>query len=281
VNSSRLANLLAALLALVGAGFIALPLAGLVLDAPWSNAWAALSSPPALSALRLSLITSLAATVITVVLGVPLAWVQARARFPGRSLLRGLTLLPLVLPPVVGGVALLYAFGPHGLAGPYLAQRLKVQLPFTTPGVVVAEAFIALPFLVLPVEAGLLSLNRRYEEAGRTLGASRWMIFRRITLPLMAPALVAGTVLAWARALGEFGATITFAGSVPGVTQTMPLSIYALHQTKPEAAAVLSLVLVGVSLVVLITLRDRWLGGQVARLSPRPNPHPRETRSAN
>jgi molybdate transport system permease protein len=200
-----------------------------------------------------------AATVISVVLGVPLAWVLARARTRGISVLRALVTLPLVLPPVVGGVALLLAFGRQGVLGRPLDALTGVTLPFTTAGVVVAETFVAMPFLVVTVEGAFRAADRGYEEAAATLGASRLTVFRRVTLPLVGPSLVAGTVLCWARALGEFGATITFAGSFPGRTQTMPLAVYLALQSDPEAAIALSLVLLLVSVAVLGGLRDRWL----------------------
>jgi molybdate transport system permease protein len=198
---------------------------------------------------------------VAVVLGVPLAWVLARLRFPGRNLLRGLTTLPMVLPPVVGGVALLLAFGRRGLLGAPIAGGTGLSLPFTTPGVIVAESFVAMPFLVITVEAGLRSMDARFEDAARTLGAGRWTVFRRVTLPLIGPSLAAGAVLAWSRALGEFGATITFAGNFPGTTQTAPLAIYIdLESGQLPSAVILSLVLVVVSLVVLVALRGRYLG---------------------
>jgi len=207
----------------------------------------------------LSLVTSLAATAIALVLGVPLAWVQSRVEYPGKRVVRALTTLPMVLPPVVGGVALLLALGRRGLVGGALAD-VGVHLPFTTAGAVVAEAFVAMPFLVLTLEAAFSSVDRRLEDASRTLGASRFTTFRRVTLPLVRPSLVAGTVLCWARALGEFGATITFAGNLQGTTQTLPLFVYIkLEGSDPDAAIVLSIVLLGVSLAVLIGLRDRWL----------------------
>ena len=252
--------LVAVLLAAVGAAFFVLPLLGLILRAPWAHAWEDLTAPETLAALRLSLVASLSATALALVMGVPLAWLYARARFPGRSLLRALTTLPMVLPPVVGGIALLLAFGRRGLLGQLLDRTLGISLPFTTAGVVMAETFVAMPFLILTVEAGLRSMDLRYEEAARTLGAGRWTVFRWVTVPLIAPSLVAGAVLCWARALGEFGATITFAGNFPGVTQTMPLGVYLLLETKPEASIVLSLLLLLISLLVLVGLRDRWLG---------------------
>jgi molybdate transport system permease protein len=166
----------------------------------------------------------------------------------------------MVLPPVVGGIALLLAFGRRGLLGGWLDSTFGVRLPFTTAAVVMAETFVAMPFLVLTVEAGLRSMDRRYEEAARTLGASRWKVFAEVTVPLIAPSLAAGAVLCWARALGEFGATITFAGNFPGITQTMPLAVYLLLETNQQASFILSLVLLLVSLIVLVGLRHRWLG---------------------
>lgn len=240
--------------------FFLLPLVGLILRTPWSELWPDLTAPESLLALRLSLIASLSATGLAVLFGVPLAWIYARVAFPGRNLLRALTTLPMVLPPVVGGVALLMAFGRRGLLGQFLEAAFGVHLPFTTAGAVVAETFVAMPFLVLTVEAGLRSMDRRFEDAARTLGAGRWTVLRRVTLPLVMPSLFAGAVLCWARALGEFGATITFAGNFPGRTQTMPLAVFLALETRPDAAILLSLVLLAVSLVVLVALRDRWLG---------------------
>ena len=248
------------ILAAAGAAFFVLPLVGLVVRTPWADALKAVTSSDTLEALRLSLVASLSATGVALVLGVPLAWVYARIDFPGRSILRALTTLPMVLPPVVGGIALLLAFGRRGLLGSWLESSFGISLPFTTAGVVFAETFVAMPFLVLTVEAGLRSMDRRYEDAARTLGAKRWTIFTRVTLPLIAPSLFAGAVLCWARALGEFGATITFAGNFPGVTQTMPLAVYLLLQTNSEGSYILSLILLVVSLVVLVGLRHRWLG---------------------
>jgi molybdate transport system permease protein len=250
---------LLALLALCGAALFILPLIGLVARAPWSQALVDLRAPESLDALRLSLVCSFSATAIAIVFGVPLAWVQARMRFRGQNVLRAFTTLPMVLPPVVGGVALLLAFGRRGLIGSYLFDAYGIRLPFSTAGVILAETFVAMPFLVITVEAGLRSMNRRLEEAARTLGAHRWTVFWRVTLPLIAPSIFAGAILCWSRALGEFGATITFAGNFPGQTQTMPLAVYLLLETRPEAAVILSLVLVVVSLVVLVALRDRYL----------------------
>jgi molybdate transport system permease protein len=248
------------ILAAVGAAFFIVPLIGLIVRTPWDTAWQSLTAPETLEALKLSLEASLSATALSVVLGVPLAWVYARVDFPGRTILRALTTLPMVLPPVVGGIALLLAFGRRGLLGSWLDSAFGITLPFTTAGVVMAETFVAMPFLVLTVEAGLRSMDRRYEEAAKTLGAHRWTVLTRVTLPLIAPSVFAGAVLCWARALGEFGATITFAGNFPGVTQTMPLAVYLLLETNAQSSFILSLVLLLVSLVVLVSLRDRWLG---------------------
>jgi molybdate transport system permease protein len=252
--------LVVAALATVGVAFFILPLLGLVLRAPWGSAARSLTQRETLEALRLSLVASLSATGIALVLGVPMAWVYARVEFPGRAVLRALTTLPMVLPPVVGGIALLLAFGRRGLLGSWLDTTFGITLPFTTAGVIMAETFVAMPFLILTVEAGLRSMDRRYEEAARTLGASRWRVLTRVTLPLIGPSLFAGAVLCWARALGEFGATITFAGNFPGITQTMPLAVYLLLETNQEASFILSLVLLVISLLFLIVLRHRWLG---------------------
>lgn len=255
-------HLPAPVLALAGVAvlFFALPLAGLVWRAPWSHAWRYLSDDASLTALRLSLVCSLWATLLSIVFGVPLAWLLARVEFRGRGVVRALCTLSMVLPPVVGGVALFFALGRRGLVGQYLDRWFGIRLPFTMAGVVVAQTFVAMPFLVITVEAALRQLDQRFEDASRTLGASRWYTFRRVTLPSIRPALAAGAVLAWARALGEFGATITFAGNFPGTTQTMPLAVYLALETNPEQAIVLALVLIAISFAVLIGLRDRWFG---------------------
>ncbi|GAA3442860.1 molybdate ABC transporter permease [Planomonospora venezuelensis] len=245
--------------ALAGTAFLVLPLAGLLVRAPWSTLPERLAQPQVLQALRLSLVTATVATGVCLLLGVPLAWLLARTSFPGRRLLRALITVPLVLPPVVGGVALLLVLGRRGLLGSWLESAFGVTLPFTTAGVVVAEAFVAMPFLVISVEGALRAADPRFEEAAATLGASRWTVFRRVTLPLIAPGVAAGAVLCWARALGEFGATITFAGNFPGTTQTMPLAVYLALETDPEAAVVLSLVLLAVSVLILAGLRERWV----------------------
>jgi len=245
-------------LAAIGIAFFVVPLIGLLQRAPWSELFDDLTDPVVRDALRLSLICSVGATALAVVLGLPLAWVLARTELPGRRMVRALVLLPLVLPPVVGGVALLLAFGRRGFVGQYLDQWFGIRLPFTTGGAILAEAFVAMPFFVIVVEAGLRSLDRRYEEAAATLGAQRSTSFRRVVLPLIAPSLAAGAALTWARALGEFGATILFAGNLQDRTQTMPLAIFSELQTNLGGAIALSLVLLAISVVVLVSLRERW-----------------------
>ena len=248
------------LLALAGVGvlFFVLPLVGLLQRTAWSSIFDELGTSSAITALRLSLVCSIGATAIALVVGVPLAWVLARVDFAGRRLVRALVLLPMVLPPVVGGVALLLAFGRRGFAGQWLDRWFGIRLPFTTAGAILAEAFVAMPFLVITVEAALRGMDRRYEDAAATLGARRWTVFRRVTLPLIWPSLIAGTALCWARALGEFGATITFAGNLQGKTQTMPLAVYLALQERPDTAIALSVVLLVVAVTVLVTLRERW-----------------------
>jgi molybdate transport system permease protein len=250
----------ALLLAGTAIAFFALPFAGLLWRMPWTSVWDTLTGGGIGTALRLSIVCSLWATALSAVFGVPLAWLLARVSFPGRAAVRALCTLSMVLPPVVGGIALFFAVWRRGLLGQYLDRWFGITLPFTTAAVVVAQTFVAMPFLVLTVEAALRQLDRRFDDAARTLGASRWYAFRRVTLPAIRPALVAGAVLAWARALGEFGATITFAGNYPGTTQTMPLAIYVARESDPERAIVLSLVLIAVSFAVLVGLRDRWMG---------------------
>jgi molybdate transport system permease protein len=247
--------------AVVAVGFLVLPLAGLVIRAPWGRLGSVLSGSDAIQALQLSLVTASAATAISLVIGVPLAWVLARSSFPGQRILRALVTLPLVLPPVVGGVALLLAFGRTGFVGTYLDSWFGLTIPFSPAAVVMAETFVAMPFLIVTVEGALRSADQGFEEAAATLGAARMTVFRRVTVPLIVPSLGAGAVLCWARALGEFGATITFAGSFPGRTETMPIAVYYALQIDPDAAIALSLVLLLVSVAVLVSLRDRWLRG--------------------
>lgn len=245
--------------AVLGLLFLLLPVLGLLVRAPWSQLPNRLTQPQVLEALWLSLRTATLATLLCLILGVPLAWLLARVDFPGRPVVRALVTVPLVLPPVVGGVALLLAFGRNGIVGHWLDTTVGISLPFTTTGVVVAEAFVAMPFLVIAVEGALRGVDPRYEEAAATLGAGRWTVFTRVTLPLVAPGIAAGGVLCWARALGEFGATITFAGNYPGSTRTMPLAVYLALETDLPAAIVLSLVLLVVSVAILAALRDKWI----------------------
>jgi len=249
--------------AALGVLFLVLPLVGLVVRAPWSAIGPALAEPEVGQALRLSLVSATLATLLSLLLGVPLAWVLARSQIRGRSLLRALVTVPLVLPPVVGGVALFLVLGRQGIIGSWLDDTFGITIPFTTTAVVIAETFVAMPFLVISVEGALRAADARFEDVAATLGADRWTTFRRVTLPMVAPGVAAGAVLCWARALGEFGATITFAGNFPGTTQTMPLAVYLALQREPEAAIVLSLVLLFVSLATLLLLRDRWLGRAV------------------
>jgi molybdate transport system permease protein len=239
--------------------FIVLPLVALLQRTPWGDLGSLLGDPVVTDALRLSLISALVATALSLLVGVPLAWVLARTDFRGRSVVRALVTLPMVLPPVVGGAALLFAFGRRGLLGEPIYDGTGFLLPFSLWGVIAANTFVAMPFLVITVEAGLRSADQRYEDAAATLGASRWTTFRRITLPNAMPAVLAGAVLCWARALGEFGATVTFAGNLQGRTQTMPLAVFVALESDRDAAIALSLVLIAVSLAVLIPLRDRWL----------------------
>jgi molybdate transport system permease protein len=244
----------------VALALLVLPLLALVLRAPWGQLPSLLSQPAVVQALVLSLLTALASTAISLVLGIPLALVLARSfSWPSvpRRLLRAFVTVPLVLPPVVGGVALLLLLGRRGLIG----QWLPFTIPFTPSAVVIAQVFVAMPFLVFAVEGALRASDRRYEVAAATLGASRFTVFRRITLPLVAPGIAAGALLCFTRSLGEFGATITFAGSFPGTTQTLPIATYLQLQTDPDAAIALSLVLMLVSVVVLVSLRDRWVPG--------------------
>jgi len=247
--------------AVAAVALLVIPVAAVVIRAPWGSLPSHLTSASARTALRLSLETTLITTGICLLLGVPLGWVLARVTFVGRSLVRAMVTLPLVLPPVVGGVALLLAFGRNGVLGRFLDDAFGITLPFTTAGVVLAQTFVALPFLVISVEGAFRGSDARYDDAAATLGASRWLTFRRVTVPLTLPGIVSGAVLCWARALGEFGATITFNGSLPGVTQTMPSEIYHVMQTDLDSAIALSLLLIAVSVLILLLLRERWLSG--------------------
>lgn len=249
---------LLAILAGVGLALVVVPLAGLVSRVPWSELPDLLTSRLVVDALRLSLVASVSATAISVVVGVPLAWILARVEFPGRSVFRGLVTLPLVVPPVVGGAALLFALGRRGLVGEPLYAATGLVLPFSTWGVVMATTFVALPFMVITVEGALRNLDGRFERAASTLGAGRWTVLRRVTLPMIGPSLLSGMVLTWARAFGEFGATITFAGNLQGRTQTLPLAVFVTLEGDRDSAVAISLVMVVVALVVLVALRDRW-----------------------
>lgn len=245
--------------AAVAVVFFAVPLVGVLQRVHWSTLLHDLARPEARDALRLSLVCSIWAVALSLILGTPLAWVLARASIPGRSLIRALVLLPMVLPPVVGGAALLSAFSLRSPLGGWLHDALGIQLTYSTAGAVMAATFVAMPFYVITVEGALRGVDGRLEEAAASLGASRTTAFRRVTLPLVGPSVLAGAVLAWARALGEFGATITFAGNIAGRTRTLPLEIYlALESPQQGTALALSLVLLVVSGVVIVALRDRW-----------------------
>ena len=239
--------------AVVGAGLIVLPLVAIVGRVDWADLGGLVTSESSRAALSLSLRTSTTATLLCVLLGVPMALVLARTTFRGQNLLRSLILLPLVLPPVVGGIALLYTFGRRGLLGETF-EALGVQIAFSTTAVVLAQTFVSLPFLVLSLEGTLRTQFQRYEVVAATLGAAPTTVLRRVTLPLVLPGLASAAILAFARALGEFGATITFAGSPQGVTRTLPLEIYLQRESDPDAAVALSLILVVVAVMVISTV---------------------------
>ncbi|WCD84829.1 Molybdenum import ATP-binding protein ModC [Streptomyces xanthophaeus] len=261
-----------ALPALLAVAFLLLPLIGILVRTQWSELGTHLTSPGVVEALRLSLLVSLWALGLSLLLGVPLAWLLARVEFRGKALVRSLVLLPMVLPPTVGGVALLLGFGRRGLLGPWLEGTFGITLPFHTSGAVVAATFVAMPFLVISLEGALGGLKQSYEETAASLGASPVRVFFTVTLPMVAPGLIAGAALTWARALGEFGATITFAGNLPGTTQTLPLQVYLLLQDQPEAATSVSLLLLAIAMGVLIALRGRWTGTPTAREGRGPAP---------
>jgi len=245
--------------------FLVVPLVGLVVRSPWRELPDLLSDPVAVDALRLSLVTSAAAMLLCLVVGLPLAWLLSRVEFRGRALLRALVTVPLVLPPVVAGVALLAAFGRNGVLGGPLYDWFGTTVPFTTMAVVMAHTFVALPFFVISVEGALRASNKEYDVVAAVLGASRWHTFLRVTVPMTLPGIAAGMILGFARSLGEFGATITFAGNYPGTTQTMPLLTYVELNRDPETAYALSLILLVISLVILALLRERWLGQGASR----------------
>ena len=246
--------------AALATALLVVPLVAMVAAVDWASLGTELRSEPLREALRLSLVTSTAAMLICLALGLPLAWVLARIDFSGRGLLRALITVPLVLPPVVAGIALRTAFGRTGVIGEPLLELTGFSFPYTTWGVVLAHTFVSMPFVVIAIEGALRSANKEYDAAAATLGASRWTAFRRVTVPLAMPGILAGMVLGWARSLGEFGATITFNGNYPGTTQTMPTLIYVTRQADQDAALSLSLVMLVVSIGVLVALRDHWLG---------------------
>jgi molybdate transport system permease protein len=246
--------------ALLATLLLVVPLVAMVAATNWAALPEELRSEPLREALWLSLTTSTAAVAICLLLGLPLSWLLARADFPGRGVLRALVTVPLVLPPVVAGVALRTAFGRTGVLGEPLLAWTGFAVPFTTWGVVLAHVFVSMPFVVIAVEGALRSADKEYDAAAATLGASRWTTFRRVSVPLAMPGILAGMVLGWARSLGEFGATITFNGNYPGITQTMPNLIYVTRQSDQDASLALSLVMLVVSVTVLLALRDRWLG---------------------
>lgn len=241
---------IAVAMALVAAAFFVIPFIALLVDITWSDLPELLTSRSALDALWLSLRTAVAATLICIALGIPLALVLARTEFPGRTLTRSIVLVPLVIPPVVAGIILTEAFGRRGLLGEQLSA-FGIDIAFTTAAVVMAQTFVSLPFMVTSLESHLGSSGQHYERTAQSLGASKWRTFTTITLPLLRPGLISGTVLTFARALGEFGATITFAGSLQGTTRTMPLEIYLARETDPDAAVALSLVLILVAVAVI------------------------------
>lgn len=245
--------------AAIGGLFLVIPLVALLGSTPWGDLPQLLADPLVREAIWLTVLTSVLTVLACIVLGTPLAWVLARVQFPGRNLMRAVVTVPLVLPPVVGGVALLAALGRTGLIGEPLRSATGLTIPYTTAAVVLAHTFVSLPFFVLSVEGALRTAGERYDVVAATLGADRWTTFRRVTLPLALPGLVAGAVLAGARSLGEFGATITFAGNYPGTTQTVPTLVFQVLQEDPATAQALSLVLLLVSVLVLALLRDRWL----------------------
>lgn len=248
--------------AVVALSLVVLPVAGLVARANLADLPALVTSQSAVHALGLSLRTAGVAALLCLLLGGPLAVVLARSDAPWVRLARAVVLLPLVLPPVVGGLALLYLLGRNGLAGQFLDTAFGVRVPFTTTAVVLAQTFVAMPFLVVGLEGALRTAGQRYEAVAATLGAGPWMVFRRVTVPLVLPAIGSGLVLSFARALGEFGATITFAGSLEGVTRTLPLEVYTLSNTDVDGAVALSLVLVVVAVLVIVVARPKAVEGR-------------------
>ena len=245
--------------AVIAATLLVVPTISLIVQTPWGDFFSQMTSPSVRQALWLTSLASVATVVACLVLGTPLAWLLARVDFPGRSLLRAAVIVPLVLPPVVAGVALVTALGRTGLVGRWLYEWFGLTLPYTTTAVVIAHTFVSIPFYILSVEGALRASGDELDLVAATLGADRWTTFRRVSLPLALPGVVAGSALAWARSLGEFGATITFAGNYPGTTQTMPSKIYTALQSQPDVARTLSMILLVVSVGVLALLRNRWL----------------------
>lgn len=245
--------------AAIAVAVLVVPVIGLLQRAPWSSIVDRLTTDAVVDAVRVSLVVSGSAALACLVLGLPLAWVLARSARRTVAMLRVLVLLPMVLPPVVGGTALLFALGRRGLFGEWLDRWFGITLPFTTAGAVVAATFVALPFFVTTVESALRDAGDDLDEAAATLGAGPWATFLHVTVPGLRPAIGAGIALSWARALGEFGATITFAGSLGGRTRTLPVETFLALETDPESAIAISVLLLVISIAVLVVLRGRWL----------------------
>jgi molybdate transport system permease protein len=245
--------------AVLAAALLVVPTISLILQTPWGDFFSQVTSTSVLQALWLTVLASAATVVACLLLGTPLAWMLARIEFPGRSVLRAAVIVPLVLPPVVAGVALVTALGRTGLIGRWLYDWFGLTIPYTTTAVLIAHTFVSIPFYILSVEGALRASGDELDQVAATLGADRWTTFRRVSLPLAFPGVVAGAALAWARSIGEFGATITFAGNYPGTTQTMPSKIYTALQSQPDVARTLSMILLVVSVGVLALLRNRWL----------------------
>ncbi len=238
---------------------LALPLVGMLERVPWSSLVDRLSDPNVTEALRVSLTVSLWAAAACLLLGLPLAWFMARVEFRGKSVVRAMVMLPMVLPPVVAGTALLFALGRRGLIGQWLDRWFGVTLPFSTAGAVIAATFVALPFFVTTVESGLRQHGRLLEEAAAASGAGPVATFVHVTIPSVRSSIAAGTALSWARALGEFGATVTFAGNLGGRTRTLPLATFIALENDPGSALAISVLLMAVSLIVLVALRGKWV----------------------
>ena len=246
-------------LAFMAGVFVVLPLLGVAVRLPWADAWSLATSGAARRAALVSLQTSVVAALVAAVTGVPLGWWLARTRFRAVGLVRSVIVMPMILPPVVAGIALLSVFGRRGIIGQHLLEWWGISIPFTRTAVVLAQVFVSIPFLVLAVESAFRQLDAGLEDAARTLGASPMRVFLTIALPGARPAIIAGVALAWARSLGEFGASITFAGSFPGRTQTLPMSVYELVATEYDAALSVSFAMMIVSVVVIASLRGRWM----------------------